>query len=65
MTTHSESAHGTKKPRQFDLGWFLFQIGRVMLVGVLFLLFFLLAQDMVRHRFFQGGEFGRNGHVIQ
>jgi hypothetical protein len=50
---------------RFDIGDIVFRIGRVMFIAVLFFLFYLLAHSMVKHRFFQGGEFGRNGHVVQ
>ncbi|MGA7399286.1 MAG: hypothetical protein WCC99_02520 [Candidatus Sulfotelmatobacter sp.] len=40
-------------------------IARLLFVVVLVVLFFLLGQSMVRHRFFQGGPYHRNGSVGQ
>ncbi len=40
-------------------------IARFLFVVVLVILFFLLGQSMVRHRFFQGGQYHRNGSVGQ
>jgi hypothetical protein len=54
-----------RRVSQLDISNILLKIGRVMLIAILFFLFYLLANSMVEHRFFQGGEFGRNGHVIQ
>jgi hypothetical protein len=42
-----------------------FGMGSILLAVVLAIIFFLLAQAMVRHRFFQGGRFGRNGTLKQ
>jgi hypothetical protein len=42
-----------------------FGIGRLLFAVVLAVLFFLLGQSMVRHRFFEGGRFHRNGSVGQ
>jgi hypothetical protein len=44
------------KPPSFGIGKFLFVI-------VLVVIFFLLAQTMVRHRFFRGGWVNRNGSI--
>jgi hypothetical protein len=54
-----------RRVSQLDVINLLLKIGRVMFFAVLFFLFYLLAHSMVTHRFFQGGEFGRNGHVTQ
>jgi hypothetical protein len=49
MTTDSNSTVPSEpKPPRFGMGSFVFAI-------VLALIFFLLAQTMVRHRFHQGG----------
>jgi hypothetical protein len=42
-----------------------FGIGKFVFVFVLAIIFFLLGQSMVRHRFFQGGRDHRNGSVGQ
>jgi hypothetical protein len=59
MTTNSNTTApvGEKPPR--------FGAGSVIFALVLAIIFFLLAQVMVRHRFFQGGRFGRNGALKQ
>jgi hypothetical protein len=49
------TASGRKPPR--------FGIGSVLLAVVLAVIFFLLAQSMVRHRFHEGGRFHRNGSI--
>jgi hypothetical protein len=48
------TAHAGRKPPRFGTGKFLF-------VVVLAVIFFLLAQRMVRHRFLEGGRVNRNG----
>jgi hypothetical protein len=68
MLIHPQTGAAGRMRRRFsqlDISDILFRIGRVMFFAVLFFLFYLLAHSMVEHRFFQGGEFGRNGHVIQ
>lgn len=40
-------------------------IARLLFIVVLVALFFLLGQSMVRHRFFRGGRYHRNGSVGQ
>lgn len=40
-----------------------FGIGHLLFALVLAIIFFLLAQSMVRHRFFQGGREHRNGSI--
>jgi hypothetical protein len=50
-------ASSGRKPPQFGIGSFL-------LVVVLAVIFFLLAQSMVRHRFHEGGQFNRNGSIV-
>jgi hypothetical protein len=52
------STHGGREPPSFGLGQFLF-------VAVLAVIFFLLGQSMVRHRFFQGGREHWNGSTGQ
>jgi len=49
---------GKEKSPWFQVGQFLFLVA--LAVGV-----FLLAQSMVRHRFFQGGRIDRYGHIKQ
>jgi hypothetical protein len=46
------------KPPSFGVGHFVF----VLFLAVIF---FLLGHSMVRHRFFQGGRFHRNGSIGQ
>jgi hypothetical protein len=46
---------GRKSPR--------FGIGRLLFVVILVVLFLLLGQSMVRHRFFRGGWVYRNGSI--
>jgi hypothetical protein len=57
MTTNSNrtAPAGRKSP------WF--GIGKFLLLVVLVVTFFLLAQSMVRHRFFRGGGLNRNGSI--
>jgi len=40
-----------------------FRIGKLLFVAVLAVMLFLLAQSMVRHRFFRGGWVNRNGSL--
>jgi hypothetical protein len=47
-----------RKPTSFGTGQFVF-------VVILAVVLFLLGQSMVRHRFFQGGRYQRNGSVGQ
>jgi len=42
-----------------------FAIGKFLFVVVLAVILFLLGQSMVRHRFFEGGRFHRNGSIGQ
>jgi hypothetical protein len=60
MTEESYDSNTTapsgRKPPQFGIGSFL-------LVVVLAVIFFLLAQSMVGHRFHVGGGFNRNGSI--
>jgi hypothetical protein len=57
MTTYSNTpAPGGRKSPWFGIGKFLF-------VVVLAVIFFLLFQSMVRHRFFRGGWVNRNGSL--
>ena len=59
MTTNSETAGPEgERPPSFGIGNFLF-------IVVLAFIFFLLAQSMVRHRFFGGQRVHRNGSVGQ
>jgi hypothetical protein len=39
-------------------------IGTFLLIVALALLFLLLAQRMVRHRFHEGGRFNRHGAIV-
>jgi hypothetical protein len=55
MKTNSNSAGSAgRKPPQFGIGSLVF-------VVVLVVVFFMLGQSMVRHRFFRGGWMTRNG----
>jgi hypothetical protein len=66
MTTRLDSTgRGEEKSHERDLPHLLYRVGRVVLVAVLFVSFFLLAQSMVEHRFFQGGRYHANGSVGQ
>ena len=47
-----------REPPNFGIRQFLF-------VAVLAIIFFLLGQSMVRHRFFQGSREHRNGSIGQ
>jgi len=49
---------GGRKPSSFGIRELLFAV-------LLAAIFFLLGHDMVRHRFFQGGRYHRNGSVGQ
>ena len=51
-------APAREKSPWFQVGQFLFLVGLAVAV-------FLLAQSMVRHRFFQGGRIDRYGHIKQ
>jgi hypothetical protein len=64
MITHSNAAaQQEKKQHGFDLGALLYRVGRVLFVVVLFVLFFLLAEAMAHHRFFEGGWYNPNGTI--
>jgi hypothetical protein len=66
MISHPDSADGRARRRQpFAIGALLYRASKVFLVAVLFVLFFLLGQSMVRHRFFKGGRYHANGSVGQ
>jgi hypothetical protein len=66
MALQWNSADRSERRRgKFAIGEFLYQLGKVFLVAVMFVLFFLLGQAMVRHRFFQGGRYHANGSVGQ
>jgi hypothetical protein len=58
MTTVNTTGPAGSKPPSFGIGQFL-------LVVVLAVILLLLGQDMVRHRFFQGGREHRNGSIGQ
>ncbi len=59
MTTYSHSPDPEgEKPPSFGIGKFLF-------VVVLAVIFFLLVNSMVHHRFFRGGRVHRNGSLGQ
>lgn len=66
MTTRSDSTdRGRRKARRFVVGEFFFRFGKIMFVGVLVVLIFVLGEAMVHHRFFQGGRYHENGSVGQ
>jgi hypothetical protein len=56
MTTYSNTTGpaGPKSP---------LRIGKFLLIVALAVIFFLLAQSMVHHRFFRGGWVNRNGSL--
>jgi hypothetical protein len=56
MTTDLNKTPAEGKPPWFGIGKFLF-------IVVLAVIFFLLAQSMVHHRFFRGGWVNRNGSL--
>jgi predicted Na+-dependent transporter len=59
MTTDlNTSPPAGRRPPSFGIEKFLFAI-------FLAVIFFLLGHSMVRHRFFEGGRFHRNGSVGQ
>ncbi len=58
-------ARGARRGGRFDLGAFLFGVGRVLFIVLFALLLFLLGQAMVSHRFFQGGRYNQNGTLGQ
>lgn len=53
----------TTAPAGRNSAWF--GIGRLLFIVVLAVIFFLLGQSMVRHRFFQGGRQHWDGSVGQ
>jgi len=57
MTTDSNKTPAERKPP-----WW-FGIGKFLFIVVLTVLIFLLAQSMVHHRFFRGGQVHRNGSI--
>ena len=57
MTTDSTvPGSAGRRPPRFGIGSLLFAV-------VLAVVIFLLAQDMIRHRFFRGGWANRNGSI--
>jgi hypothetical protein len=50
-----------KTPAEGKPPWF--GIGKFLFIVVLAVIFFLLAQSMVHHRFFRGGWGNRNGSL--
>ena len=56
MTTDLNKTPVQEKPPSFGIGSMIFVI-------VLVVIFFLLAQSMVHHRFFRGGWVNRNGSL--
>jgi hypothetical protein len=56
MTTDLNKTPVQEKPPSFG-------IGKIIFVIVLAVIFFLLAQSMVHHRFFRGGWVNRNGSL--
>lgn len=66
MTTHSDSAgHGEPKSHEHEFPHWVYRVVGVALVAGLLGSFFLLAQSMVEHRFFEGGRYHANGSVGQ
>jgi hypothetical protein len=62
VTTHLNSAGPREhKSHGHDRWDWLYRVGRVVLVAGLFVSFFLLAQSMVEHRFFEGGRYHADG----
>jgi hypothetical protein len=57
MTTDSDTP-GAEERRSIWLG-----IGKFLFIVVLAVLFFLLAHNMVRHRFFRGGWSNQHGSI--
>ncbi len=62
MLTHSQTG-ARRSFRRSDLPTLLINIGKFMLIAILFLLFFWLAHSMAEHRFFEGGWYNRNGTI--
>ena len=62
MTTNSNETEETEDPEEGNSP--RVSIGQFLLIVGLSVLFFLLAQSMVRHRFHVGGEIGRNGNIV-
>jgi hypothetical protein len=59
MTTNSnKTAPAREKSPWFQVGQFLFLVALVVAL-------FLLGQSMVRHRFCQGSQIDRYGHIRQ
>jgi hypothetical protein len=66
MVPQSDSSHQAARRRHpFAIGELLYRVSKVFLAAVLFVLFLLLGQSMVRHRFFRGGRYHANGSVGQ
>ena len=66
MTMQPDSAgRGEHKSHGQDLPHWVYRVGRVLLVAGLLGSFFVLAQSMVEHRFFEGGRYHANGSVGQ
>jgi zona occludens toxin (predicted ATPase) len=65
MTDLRREVPSERKTRRFEVGPTFFRIGRIVFLGVLFILFFFLAHAMVHHRFFNGGRYDRNGRITQ
>jgi hypothetical protein len=51
-----------KTPAEGKPPWW-FGVGKFLFIVVLAVIFFLLAQSMVHHRFFRGGWVNRNGSL--
>ena len=66
MTTQPDSA-GSREPKSHEdeLPLWVYRVVGVLLVAGLLGSFFLLAQSMVEHRFFEGGRYHANGSVGQ
>jgi hypothetical protein len=52
-----------RPPEREKSPWF--QVGRFLFLIALAVVFFLLGQSMVRHRFHQGSRMDRYGHIKQ
>jgi hypothetical protein len=57
MTTDLDTT-GSEERRSIWLG-----LGKILFIVVLAVFFFLLAHNMVRHRFFRGGWRNHNGSI--
>jgi hypothetical protein len=58
--TISSNTPGSEEPKSRWSG-----IGKFLFIVALVIIFYLLGQSMVHHRFFQGGRVHRNGSIGQ